>query len=482
MKTSWKLLTLPSILILCLMFCVQATALTRKSWWSSQGQGFELMSREDPRSPFFHPTDSRSDVLLSAISRSWNRLVALNYKVAKTTSRKNSKFQQPRPVSFYNKAFQEPDGGGVSAPPSTGAQEYFVSLKVGTPPKEVLLTIDTGSELTWTQCTPCVFCYDQLLPIFSPSTSKTYLGFDCQNSLCNNTGGVLAVCSVGDNSCAYEAAYGDGSFTIGTLSSETFTFSSENGRSVAVPNLIFGCGRYNEGLFVGNSGLLGLDRGTFSFATQLQGVFGHRFSLCYTDRLQSPNATSFLYFGETNLKGLSFTPLQIVPGGSDLYYLNFTGVSVGKTKLNFNPSVLKLDANGTGGSVLDSGTYITFLPDVVYTPLKSTFLKLSKLTVAPLSNNTLGLDFCFNIHSYPPKIPTVTFHLENVDLAFDVDNILIGPFDTQGELYCFAFMNSGPISGSIAVIIGNVQQQNFRIEYDLEKSRIGFKKVDCAAT
>jgi hypothetical protein len=80
-------------------------------------------------------------------------------------------------------------------------------------------------------------------------------------------------------------------------------------------------------------------------------------------------------------------------------------------------------------------------------------------------------------------LPPVVFQLEGgVDIELGFHNLVLGPFDPEGELYCLAFENTGPAVPSlgVAVILGNVQQQNFLVEFDLANSRVGFKKTDCA--
>jgi len=59
-------------------------------------------------------------------------------------------------------------GGGIAT------NEYLVRLAVGTPPRPVALTLDTGSDLVWTQCAPCRGCFDQGLPLLDPAASSTY--------------------------------------------------------------------------------------------------------------------------------------------------------------------------------------------------------------------------------------------------------------------------------------------------------------------
>ena len=71
--------------------------------------------------------------------------------------------------------------------------------------------------------------------------------------------------------------------------------------------------------------------------------------------------------------------------------------------------------------------------------------------------------------------PTCMLWMEQATLPLPANNILL-PVDAQGT-YCLAF---APSWVNIS-IIGNVQQQNFRIEYDLANSRVGFERVDCSA-
>ncbi len=494
------------------------------------------------------------EVMLNAIARSTSRVRYLNSRVVAKLGLNSpapaapgfgsrdedahSRHALGQQNSLAGTSVSGAVGGALSTPAGGGGQEYFVSLKIGNPAQEVLLAVDTGSEISWVQCTPCVFCYKQILPLFDPYSSSSYNVFNCSNENCQSSDGVSNVCSEGDGSCAYEATYGDGSDTWGSLSSETFTLQTSAtaaGRSTSAADIIFGCGRVNEGLFVGSSGLLGMDRGTFSFATQMSGIFGpgsQKFSYCMIDRIQHPNATSFLYLGSSsNNRGssatttvasgdlaatakasrghdlasdLAYTSMLNAAGvAPSLYYVGFLGITVGKQQLAIDPSVMELSPNGTGGTIVDSGTYISYLPEQVYIPLQNAILEQANLQIAPPSSLTPGLQTCFLLKksskaaaghtgkSSKSKVvdmsdlllPPVVFQLEGgVDIELGFHNLVLGPFDPEGELYCLAFVNTGPVVPSlgVAVILGNVQQQNFLIEFDLTNSRVGFKKTDCA--
>ncbi|KAK0600717.1 hypothetical protein LWI29_017817 [Acer saccharum] len=51
---------------------------------------------------------------------------------------------------------------------------YTGQVGIGTLPRMVWLMIDTGGGLIWTQCQPCIDCFNQDYAIFDLRTSSTY--------------------------------------------------------------------------------------------------------------------------------------------------------------------------------------------------------------------------------------------------------------------------------------------------------------------
>ncbi|XP_020554902.1 aspartic proteinase nepenthesin-1-like, partial [Sesamum indicum] len=172
----------------------------------------------------------------------------------------------------------------IQAPIHPGDGDYLMDLSIGTPPLSYPAILDTGSDLTWTQCQPCRQCFDQPTPIFDPKNSSTFLKVDCSSNLCTESS--IAICNQGN--CEYFYGYADGSYTYGFLATETFTFED-----VPVPNIVFGCGFENSGNFNGSAGIVGLGRGALSLVTQLQEP---KFSYCLP-ALGDANATGNLLMG-----------------------------------------------------------------------------------------------------------------------------------------------------------------------------------------
>ncbi|XP_031378200.1 aspartic proteinase CDR1-like [Punica granatum] len=68
---------------------------------------------------------------------------------------------------------------------------FLASMSIGQPPIPQLLIVDTGSSLSWVQCASCRGCSRQVVPLFDPSKSSTYVDIPCTagSQICGNTSG-----------------------------------------------------------------------------------------------------------------------------------------------------------------------------------------------------------------------------------------------------------------------------------------------------
>ncbi|KAJ8900487.1 hypothetical protein K2173_025264 [Erythroxylum novogranatense] len=348
-----------------------------------------------------------------------------------------------------------------------GSGEYFTRLGVGTPPRYVYMVLDTGSDIVWIQCAPCKKCYTQTDPVFDPRKSRSFAKIPCRSPMCRRLDS--PGCSAKKQTCLYQVSYGDGSFTVGDFSTETLTF-----RGARVGRVALGCGHDNEGLFVGAAGLLGLGRGKLSFPSQTGRRFNRKFSYCLVDRSASSRPSSMVFGNSAVSRTARFTPLLSNPKLNTFYYVELLGVSVGGTRVpGISASLFKLDQTGNGGVIIDSGTSVTRLTRPAYVALRDAFR-------SDASNLKRAADFslfdtCYDLSGMKEvKVPTVVLHFRGADVSLPASNYLI-PVDTSGT-FCFAF--AGTLSG--LSIIGNIQQQGFRVVYDLAGSRVGFAPRGCA--
>ncbi|KAK1603284.1 hypothetical protein QYE76_008127 [Lolium multiflorum] len=371
--------------------------------------------------------------------------------------------------------------GGVSAPVvsglAQGSGEYFTKIGVGTPATPALMVLDTGSDVVWLQCAPCRRCYDQSGPVFDPRRSKSYGALDCAAPLCRrlDSGG----CDLRRRACIYQVAYGDGSVTAGDFATETLTFAG----GARVARVAVGCGHDNEGLFVAAAGLLGLGRGSLSFPAQISRRYGRSFSYCLVDRTSSAtpatSRASTVTFGSAALASTvasSFTPMVKNPRMETFYYVQLAGISVGGARVpGVANSDLRLDpSSGRGGVIVDSGTSVTRLARPAYSALRDAF----RAAAAGLRLSPGGFslfDTCYDLSGRKVvKVPTVSMHFAGgAEASLPPENYLI-PVDSKGT-FCFAFAGT---DGGVS-IIGNIQQQGFRVVFDGDGQRVAFVPKGC---
>ncbi|CAM6126042.1 unnamed protein product [Calypogeia fissa] len=399
--------------------------------------------------------------------------------------------------------------------------EYMVQMQIGTPPKPVLLILDTGSGLTWIQCKQCVQCAPQQEPLFDPSASSSYTSLSCQSPHCLNTSSQFQ-CNTINNTCEYGVQYGESSFTTGVVSKDILQLQDG---SVMVTDFVFGCGIFTMGDFVGNSGLLGLSRSNISFPSQLgmqHPMFGRKFTLCFNglaNSLKSSSAKGFISFGNSsgtsNSSGpphngtdpsnesqqtMVYTPFAATPFPTQFYYIGLEGISVDGARLPINSSVFELDEHGDGGTVIDSGTTLTLLNPQAFLVLRDAFRsagvarrKLPELSAVGFNSTGHVIDTCYQFDGYggndtsnsslggrrrpeSSAVPSIALYfVGGVELVLPPDSVL---FPFEEGLYCLAFASTMMDLG--INVIGNIQQ-NLRIEYDLENSRIGFQSVTTCA-
>ncbi|GLJ36517.1 hypothetical protein SUGI_0733600 [Cryptomeria japonica] len=392
------------------------------------------------------------------LRRESRRVKALNRRVERKLKGKEKERR------IETKAKTEDFGGEVTSGMMEGSGEYFTRIGVGTPAREQYLVLDTGSDVVWVQCQPCNDCYDQTDPIFDPSTSASFTSVSCGSAVCNE----LEKFDCNSHGCAYQVAYGDGSYSVGSFGTETLTFGNTR-----VQNVALGCGHDNQGWFVGAAGLLGLGAGALSIPSQLGSLYGTKFSYCLVDR--SSESSGVLDFGPGSVSpvGSVFVPLLRNPRLSTFYYVPLTAISVGGLLVSFPQKVFEFDETGRGGVIVDSGTAVTRLQRDAYEAVRDAFVVSTQHLLR--AEGMSIFDTCYNFAGLQTvRVPTVSFHfLNGVVLTLPAENYLV-PVDVMGT-FCLAF---APTSDSLS-IIGNIQQQGVRVSIDSVNSFVGFAINQC---
>lgn len=360
-----------------------------------------------------------------------------------------------------------------------------VSLTVGSPPQQVTMVLDTGSELSWLHCkkttnTPLTF---------NSFSSKSYTPIPCSSPTCRTrTRDFTSPVSCDPKKlCHVILSYADASSVEGNLAADTFRFGNSG-----MPRTVFGC---MDSGFSSNpedsrtTGLMGMNRGSLSFVTQMGFP---KFSYC----ISGQDASGVLLFGEARfpwLRPLNYTPMVQI--STPLPYFNrvaytvqLEGIKVGGKVLPLPKSVYVPDHTGAGQTMVDSGTQFTFLLGPVYNALKMEYLRQTKGVLRVFEDPNFvfqgAMDLCYRVDmtlNVLPVLPTVSLMFRGVEMNVLGERLLYrvpGEIRGRDEIHCFTFGNS-ELLGMEAYIIGHHHQQNLWMEFDLAKSRVGLAEVRC---
>ncbi|CAK9151773.1 unnamed protein product [Ilex paraguariensis] len=357
---------------------------------------------------------------------------------------------------------------------------FTVDIGLGTPSSKGTFVFDTASWLTWTQCKPCIQCFQQKYPIFDTRTSTSYKMLFRNHSLskwfkCNDYG------------CDYSVKYLTGESSRGIVSMETFTIQSKNRApepgakpdnfsgvgnlkrvtNERIENVVFGCGVENSGSPIPHplvGGFVGMDRTPTSLIRQLRSKTIQIFSYCLPP-FSSRFKTSFVRFGtEAIIRREHIQIASFLPGSTN-YKVNLSGISIAGRRLQLPTGVFR------DGCLIDSGTSLSLIEqeafNVMFIAFRSHFDQYKSLTRVALPARSL----CYRISKGFNNFPTMTFHFLGANLEVGMTT-LFSRF--ARNTFCLEMM--GHLH---ATILGAYQQQNFRFVYDLDNAKVAFVREDC---
>ncbi|KAF0905252.1 hypothetical protein E2562_003853 [Oryza meyeriana var. granulata] len=362
----------------------------------------------------------------------------------------------------------------VQAQLENGAGAYNMNLSVGTPPLSFPLIVDTGSDLIWTQCAPCTNCFPEPspAPVLQPASSSTFSKLPCNSAFCQSLPTSARACNA--TGCVYDYRYGLG-YTAGYLATETLTVGDDTFSKVA-----FGCSTENG--VDNSSGIVGLGRGPLSLVSQL-GV--GRFSYCLRSSMAA-GASPILFGSMAKLTDaeVQSTPLLKNPSlrRSSHYYVNLTGITVGSTDLPVTSSTFAFTRTGIGGgTIVDSGTTLTYLIKEGYAMVKRAFLsQMANLT--RVNGARFDLDLCFRTSGGEvPAVPRLVLRFAGgAEYAVPRESYFGAvAVDSRGRVAveCLLVL---PASEDLSIsIIGNMMQMDMHVLYDLDGEMFSFAPADC---
>ncbi|GMH23152.1 hypothetical protein Nepgr_024995 [Nepenthes gracilis] len=373
---------------------------------------------------------------------------------------------------------------------------YSISFSFGTPPQTIPLVMDTGSSLIWVPCTSRYVCsnctFSRIgrteITTFKPKLSSSVKIIGCRNVRCGWLFGSdlqsrCQNCDLHSKNCSqacptYVIQYGSGA-TLGLLLSDALDLPGK-----AFPDFAFGCSVISSRQ---PEGIAGFGRAPSSLPAQLK---LKNFGYCLVShRFDDTAKSSDLVLNAASGDGVSYTPFYKNPAVfpySEYYYVSLRRITVGGRRVKVPYRYLVPGARGHGGTIVDSGSTFTFLERTIRDPVaREIETQMAGYKRAADVEELSGLQPCFYLSGQKVvRFPELVFQFKGgakleLPLAnyfsFVADSIVCMTVisDTGGSA-------AGPeVPAGPAIILGNYQQQNFYIEYDLENERFGFRKQQC---
>ncbi|XP_048235656.1 aspartyl protease family protein 2-like [Ricinus communis] len=224
---------------------------------------------------------------------------------------------------------------------------------------------------------------------------------------------------------------------------------------------------------------MGLNTSPVSLLQQLSHITQHRFSYCLNpyQHGSEPPPSSLLRFGNDIRKGrrrFQSTPLMSSPDRPN-YFLNLLDMTVAGQRLHLPPGTFALRQDGTGGTIIDSGTGLTFITQTAYPRLISAFQNyfdhrgFQRVHIPEF-------DLCYSFrgnHTFHDHA-SMTFHFERADFTVQADYVYLPMEDDNA--FCVALQPTPPQQRTV---IGAINQGNTRFIYDAAAHQLLFIAENC---
>ncbi|XP_011094460.1 aspartic proteinase-like protein 2 isoform X1 [Sesamum indicum] len=371
---------------------------------------------------------------------------------------------------------------GTSDPYVVGL--YFTKVRLGSPPREFNVQIDTGSDILWVTCSPCNNCPQSSglgipLNFFDVAASSTVSPISCSDNICASiVQTASAECSAESNQCGYSFQYGDGSGTAGFYVSDLLYFDSILGTSLVANSsapIVFGCSTSLFGDLTKSDravdGIFGFGRQDLSVISQLSSrrITPKVFSHCLRGE---GNGGGVLVLGEILDPRIVYTPL--VPSQSH-YNLYLQSIAVNGEVLPIDPAVFA--TSGNQGTIVDSGTTLAYLVEGAYDPFVSAITAAVSPSVRPIISrgNQCYLVPTSVIEIFPPV--ALNFAGGASMILRPIDYLIRTGFLDGAAMWCMGFIK---VQNQGTTILGDLVLKDKIFVYDLAHQRIGWADYDCS--
>ncbi|KAL2481322.1 Eukaryotic aspartyl protease family protein [Abeliophyllum distichum] len=383
--------------------------------------------------------------------------------------------------------------GGIVDFPVVGTSDpylvglYFTKVKLGSPPREFNVQIDTGSDILWVTCSPCNNCPQTSglgveLNSFDATSSSTVSSISCADNICASiVQTASAECSTQSNLCGYSFQYGDGSGTAGFYVSDLLYFDTILGTSLIANSsapIVFGCSTSMSGDLTKSDravdGIFGFGQQRLSVISQLSshGITPKVFSHCLKGE---GNGGGILVLGEILDPRIVYTPL--VPSQPH-YNLYLQSIAVNGQVLPIDPAVFT--TSGNQGTIVDSGTTLAYLVEEAYDPFVGALTAAVSQSARPIvSKGNKCYLVSTSIHSMAQIFPPVSLNFAGgVSMVLRPEDYLVRMGFVDGDaMWCIGFIK---VQSPGTTILGDLVLKDKIFVYDLARQRLGWADYDCS--
>ncbi|GJN14255.1 hypothetical protein PR202_gb01053 [Eleusine coracana subsp. coracana] len=379
-------------------------------------------------------------------------------------------------------------------------QQYVSFLWQRTPLVPVKVVLDLAGASLWVDCD-------------SGYTSSTYRGVPCGSKPCRlaRTAACATTCSAPPSpSCLNDTCGGFPSNTVTRVSTSgniltdalalPTTFRPAPGPLALAPAFLFTCGSTSltDGLATGAAGMASLSRARFALPTQLATAFRfsrNKFALCLPP---GNNAAGVVLFGDAPYvfqpgvdvsASLTYTPLLVNPVStagvskkgdkSDEYFVGVTAIKVNGRAVPLNATLLTIDRKtGVGGAKLSTVAPYTVLETSIHAAVTAAFAaETASSAKVPRAPAVAPFALCYDGSKVGstrvgPAVPTIELVMGS-DAASWVVFGANSMVSTAGGALCLGVVDGGKAPRTSVVIGGHMMEDNL-LEFDLDKSRLGF--------
>ncbi|KZV29469.1 aspartic protein-like protein 2-like [Dorcoceras hygrometricum] len=371
---------------------------------------------------------------------------------------------------------------GTSDPYIAGL--YYTKVRLGSPPQEFNVLIDTGSSVLWVACSSCNDCPQNsglgiALNFFDPASSSTVSPISCSDNICASLVQTSsAECSAEYNQCGYSLQYEDDSGISGFYVKDLIDFDSILGTSLIANSsapIVFGCSTSLFGDLTKSDraydGIFGFGQQGLSVISQLSssGITPKVFSHCLKGE---GNGGGVLVLGEILDSRIVYTPL--VPSMSH-YNLYLQSIAVNGQLLPIDPAVFT--TTDKQGTMIDSGTTLAYLVEGAYDPLVTAVTASLSPYVTPVVSNG---NQCYLVKtSVTEMFPPVSFNFAGgASLVLrPVDYLIQMGFSDSAAIWCIGLVK---VKNEATTILGDLVLKDKIVVYDLANQRIGWADYDCS--